>query len=207
MTNQELNTKENEALQHIRNHFNTYAKMPSVRQLMEMMGYQSPRSGSQMFERLEQKGILEKQDNGKFAFSVHASDIAPANETVDVPLVGTTSCGGPMFAEENIEDYYRISTRLAPFHYKHFFLRVRGDSMNQKGINPGDLVLIRQQDHAKNGDLVLALIDDEATIKQYEARDGVVLLRPCSNNPIHKPIILTEDFRIQGIVIKSLPNL
>ena len=79
--------------------------------------------------------------------------------------------------------------------------------MDQAGIQDGDLVLIRQQTTAKAGDLVLALIDDEATIKKFMPEAGLVILKPFSSNPVHKPIILTHDFGIQGIVMRSFSNL
>ena len=79
--------------------------------------------------------------------------------------------------------------------------------MDKAGIAPGDMVLIRQQTTAKSGDLVLALIDDEATIKKFVPADGLVILQPCSNNPDHKPIIVTHDFQIQGVVVRSFSNL
>ena len=79
--------------------------------------------------------------------------------------------------------------------------------MNKKGINPGDLLLVRQQQAAKTGDLVVALINDEATVKEYRAMDGAVALVPHSTNPKHKPIILQDDFMIQGVVQKVLKGL
>lgn len=206
MTDHTLNSKESEAVRHIRNTLMQYGRMPSVRELMSAMEYRSPRSAAMILEKLENKGILLRKEDGKFQFNESALK-GSTDETVDVPLVGTTSCGSPMFAEENIEAYYKMSTKLAPPPAKHFFLRVQGDSMNKKGINDGNLVLVRQQTTAQNGNLVVALIDDAATIKEFRKENGIVLLRPCSTNPVHKPIIMTEDFRIQGIVIKTLSNL
>ncbi|OPZ63120.1 MAG: LexA repressor [Candidatus Aerophobetes bacterium ADurb.Bin490] len=79
--------------------------------------------------------------------------------------------------------------------------------MNLAGINDGDAVLIRQQDTARNKDIVVALIDDEATIKEFNKSGDMVLLKPKSTNPKHKPIILTDDFMIQGIVVTTIPGL
>ena len=72
--------------------------------------------------------------------------------------------------------------------------------MDKAGINSGDLLLIRQQQDAENGDRILALIDDEATVKEYNKNNGMVILKPKSNNKIHQPIILTDNFRIQGVI-------
>jgi repressor LexA len=86
-------------------------------------------------------------------------------------------------------------------------LKAKGDSMNKKGINPGDLILVRQQHTAKNGDLVVALINDEATVKEYRILDEAIALVPRSTNPKHKPIVLQDDFMIQGVVQKVLAGL
>lgn len=207
MNDTTLTSKENEALRVCRNMLNEKGRMPSVRELMSAMEYKSPRSASMIFEKLTEKGFLEKRPDGKFQFKESAHGTIDHVDTIDIPLVGTTSCSSPMFAEENIEAYYKISTQIAKRGSQYFFLRISGDSMNLKGINDGDMVLVRQQSTARNGDMVVALIDDEATIKEFQAQNGLVVLKPCSSNPIHKPIIVSEDFRIQGVVIQSLSNL
>jgi repressor LexA len=79
--------------------------------------------------------------------------------------------------------------------------------MNRKGIEPGDLVLVRQQLDAENGQSVVALIDDEATVKEIQKADHTVLLKPRSTNPTHKPVVLSEDFQVQGIVVATIPKL
>ena len=83
-------------------------------------------------------------------------------------------------------------------------LRAFGDSMNKAGINDGDLVLVRQQQTAENGDKVVALIDDEATIKEFHHEGDMIILKPQSTNSKHRPIILTWDFKIQGVVEKVI---
>ena len=207
MSISELDSKQAAATACIRKYMNENGKMPSVRELMSAMEYKSPRSASVMFDKLVQSGVLSRcPDTRKLSLNQGVLAQSTTN-TVEVPLVGTTSCSGPLFAEERIEAYYRISNQIAPSGSQYFFLKIQGDSMDQAGINDGDLVLIRQQTTAKAGDLVLALIDDEATIKKFMPQDGLVILKPCSSNPIHKPIILTEDFTIQGIVMRSFSNL
>ncbi len=121
-------------------------------------------------------------------------------QTVKVPLLGEVACGTPIFAEENIEAFIPVSDKLIKSSYHYFILRASGDSMDEAGINDGDLVLIRQQQIAKNGDKVVALIDDEATIKEFQNNGNMIVLKPRSKNSKHQPIILTTDFRIQGIV-------
>lgn len=126
------------------------------------------------------------------------------DDTVEIPLIGSVSCGLPIFAEENIEAQIAVSIKLIRKSTNYFFLRAFGDSMNKKGINSGDLLLIKQQQVAENKDLVLALVDDDATVKEFINNGDTIVLKPHSTNPKHQPIILTNDFRIQGIVEKVI---
>ncbi|MBA7550151.1 LexA repressor [subsurface metagenome] len=128
-------------------------------------------------------------------------------QTIDVPLIGTVTCGLPVFAEENYEAMIPVSVKLARPPHKYFLLKVKGDSMNKKSINDGDIVLVRHQVTANNGDIVVALIDDETTVKEFNMYEDTIVLKPRSTNAAHKPIILTRDFQIQGVVVTSIPNL
>lgn len=208
MKSEKLSTKELEAIRHIRNSIMHKGQAPSIRELMVSMGYQSPRSISLIIDSLMKKGFLKrKSDSKKLQIIKNLEDDETRAQTVDIPLVGVVACGTPILAEENIEAMFPVSTKLARPSYRYFLLRVRGDSMNEKGINDGDLVLVRQQVTADNGDIIVALIDDEATIKEFHFSGNTIILKPCSTNEQHKPIILTRDFQIQGIVITSIPNL
>jgi len=133
------------------------------------------------------------------------SDNNNDGDVTKVPVVGKVSCGLPIYAEENINTYVSISKQIAKPQNNYFILYAEGDSMNQAGINSGDMVLIKQQPSANNGDLVVALIDDEATIKEFNKRDNMIILKPKSDNDKHQPIILTSNFRIQGVVADVIP--
>ncbi len=197
-TKNQFTPKELATVKIIRNEMMRTGKVPSIRQVMEAMEYKSPQSISRIFDELLKKGVLSRTVDGKYLFN-QGVVTSPTNPgTVDVPLVGTASCGAPVFAEENIEGYFKISEKMAPPSQKHFLLRAQGDSMNKKSIYDGDMVLVRKQNNAQNGETVVALIDDEATIKEFQQQGDMVVLRPHSTNPIHQPIILSEDFQIQG---------
>lgn len=203
----QLTQKQADAVRCIRNWLMHKGKTPSVRELMTALGYKSPRSAALIIEELIQKGILKKRSNGELqlikdidADSVHA-------RTVDIPLVGMVTCGVPILAQENIEGYIPVSVSLAKPGFKYFLLRAKGDSMNKAGIDDGDLILVRQQSSAKNGDIVVALIDEEATVKEFQRRKGCVVLMPRSNNKNHKPIILTKNFQVQGVAVTTIPKL
>ena len=125
----------------------------------------------------------------------------PQNQkTINIPLLGNVACGHPLFAEVNVEIEIAISTKFIRKDKNYFILRASGNSMDKANIDDGDLVLIRQEQTAENGDKVVALIDDEATIKEYKNNGDHIVLLPKSTTKEHKPIILTRDFKIQGIV-------
>lgn len=204
MGEENLNIKAREALRHIRNWLMQYGKVPSVRDLMIVMNYKSPRSTMLLLQDLEENGFLERRGDGSFRL-IKDLETGIIARTVAIPLVGSVPCGSPLLAEENIEAMIQVSTSLAKPGSKYFLLRAAGDSMDKAGINDGDLILIKQQPVADNGQRIVALIDDEATVKEYQRNGDIVALMPRSNNPAHKPIILTQDFQIQGIVINTIP--
>ena len=150
-------------------------------------------------------GVLLKKKSPKSSISYATSDLVDNDvveeHTVNVPLLGMIACGIPIFAEENIEALIPVSVKLAKPGNKYFLLQASGNSMDKKGINDGDLVLIKQQSTAENGQDVVALIDNEATIKEFTSYGDKIILKPKSTNSSHQPIILTSDFQIQGIVV------
>lgn len=205
--NTALTKREADALQEIRSALRLMGKFPSVRELMVAMGYRSPRSAAVLLEKLVEKKVLTRAANGSLSLANDLDEQLGSTDTIDVPIIGHASCGLPGFAEQNVEGYVRVSTQLAPRDRSHFLLRAEGDSMNEAGIHPGDLVLVRTQDSASDGDRVIALIDDEATIKIFRHHGDIVVLAPCSSNPEHQPIIVTDDLRVQGVVVTAIPTL
>lgn len=207
MRNQLLSDKELEAIRQIRNSLMHRGRMPSVREMMTSLGYRSPRSASVLMKKLMSKRILRRKPNGTYRLVDNLHDDTMRAQTVDIPLVGTVACGTPVLAEENIEGMIPVSTKLAKSPHRYFLLKAEGDSMNEKGVNDGDLVLVRQQLTADNGDMIVALVDDETTIKEFYRLGDVIILKPKSTNKQHKPIVLTKDFQIQGVVVTAIPNV
>jgi repressor LexA len=202
-----ISNKEIAALRAMRDFLMKNGRMPSVRELMKEMNYKSPRSAAVILQQLIDKKILNKKQDGSIQFTQYEfDDEIPGEQTVKIPLLGTVACGAPILAEENIEAMIAVSTKIAKPNNKYFLLRATGDSMDKKGINHGDLVLIKQQTSAENGDIVVALIDDEATIKELKINKDNVLLLPRSSNKTHTPIILSKDFKVQGVVITTIPG-
>ena len=204
-----ISNKELTALRVMRDFLMKNGRMPSVRELMKEMEYKSPRSAAVILQQLIDKEILNKKEDGSIQFIQYEFDAeeTTSEQTVKIPLLGTIACGLPILAEENIEAMIAVSTKIAKPTNKYFLLRAKGDSMNEKGINDGDLVLVKQQNTADNGDIVVALIDDEATIKELRLNDDNVLLLPRSSNKTHTPIILSRDFIVQGIVVSTIPKI
>ena len=197
-----LSDKDKKAFALIRNKIIHYGESPSLREINQVTGGKSPRSASLVVDRLVEAGLVTKAIRGLILANTH-NEISIS--TIDVPLVGSVACGIPLFAEENIQTYIPISTRMAKKGSVYFLLRALGDSMDEVGINSGDLLLIRQQDTAEDGDKVVALINDEATVKVFQKTRDAVILRPKSKNKTYKPIILTDNCMIQGVVVAVLP--
>lgn len=121
-----------------------------------------------------------------------------------IPLLWSIACWTPIFAEENIESYIPIWVDIVKEVNDYFILYANGDSMNKEWINDWDMVLIKQQNTAQNWDIVVALINDEATLKKFQMWNGMIKLIPNSTNEKHKPIIVTENLIIQWVYVKNL---
>lgn len=183
--------------------------MPSTRELQQLGGFRSPRSVGQYLEALESAGYIQRLPGARnLRLLRQSSDLLPdRSETTSIPVVGQVAAGLPLLAEENILEVRPVSRKLLRGSGLHFLLEVVGDSMNAAGIADGDLVLVRQQVTAEPGMKVVALIDDEATVKVFRPAGDVVVLEPRSTNPKHKPIIVEREFRIQGVVVATIrPN-
>ena len=157
---------------------------PSVREIGEHVGLKSPSTVHFHLKGLETAGLITK-DKGK----TRAITVCPEQgETVpgpgQVPIVGNVAAGAPILAQECIEDYLTFDTGGRTG--EHFALRVRGESMRDAGILPGDLVVVHQQPDANSGEIVVALFEDEATVKTLRRKDGHVWLMP--ENPEYEPI-------------------
>lgn len=194
----------------IRNRLVHGLETPTLREINEVTKKSSPRSAVLVLERLEKAGLIRRVGRKVRLTSPSLASNASVS-TVPVPLVGRIAAGVPILAAENVEAVIPVSTALARPRGHYFLLRVEGTSMNKATVNgatidDGSIVLVRQQSSADDGDIVVALIDDEATVKVLERRKGVVILRPRSSDPKHVPIVLTDNCIIQGVVAGVLPH-
>ena len=167
---------------------------PSVREIGEAVGLKSPSTVHFHLKHLEELGVIGKQaGKGRALTLTEASRESQAPESQppesqpsenQVPIVGNVAAGSPILAQECIEDYLTFDTgRLGD---THFALRVRGESMLNAGILPGDLVVVRQQQTCNQGEIVVAMIDDEATVKRFSRKNGHIWLLP--ENDDYEPI-------------------
>lgn len=202
---QDLSDKDRKALSLIRNRIIHQGESPTLREINEVTGGKSPRSASLVIERLIKGGLIRKAGR-KLKLTDFGITTTATVSTINIPLVGSVACGVPMLAEENIETYIPVSTALAKKGSQYFLLRADGDSMNKAGIEDSSILLVRQQETADDGERVVALIDDQATVKILERTADAVILRPKSTNSKHKPIILTANCKIQGVVVAVLPS-
>ena len=181
---------------------------PTLREINAVTGKSSPRSAVLALERLEKAGLLRRSGRTIELISPSLEHNASVS-TINVPLVGRIAAGCPILAEENVEAVIPVSTALAKPGSKYFLLRVDGSSMNKAlvggtKIEDGSIVLVRQQSSADDGQIVVALINDEATVKVLERKNGLVILRPNSTKQ-YSPIVLTDNCIIQGVVVGVLP--
>lgn len=195
--------KDLQGFAYIRNEIIHTGVTPSLREIGRVVGYSSPRSVQLMLERLQKRGLLA-YSKGVIKLFPKKSATSLTEKTVGVPLVGSVACGLPSLAEQDPEAVVQVSTKLAKPGHSYFMLRAVGDSMNKSGINDNDLLLVRQQSTAELGEKVVALINDEATVKHLYYDNDMIVLKPNSTDTSHKPIILSDDFMIQGVVQATL---
>ena len=186
----ELSERQNKILDYIRYVTKVRNYPPSVREIGEAVGLSSSSTVHNHLNQLERRGLI-KRDPSKSRTVQLVEDAALDNQrrnAVPVPVVGTVAAGAPILAEQNIEEHVLLSPELAQDGF--FLLRVRGDSMINAGILDGDLVLVKPQKEAHNGNIVVALVDGDATVKRFERGNGHVKL--IAENPAYEPIITTN---------------
>jgi repressor LexA len=178
---------------------------PTVREIGEAVGLTSSSSVHSQLANLERKGLLHKDPTKPRAIGLADESTRP--EGVVIPVLGRIAAGAPVRATENVEEYLTVPVGFAKGG-EHFALRVAGKSMTGAGILDGDVVVVRRQDSAADGDVVAALLpgpgEDEATVKRLRRRGGRVTLHP--ENPAFSPIQMT-DGRILGKVVAVLRKL
>jgi len=200
----DLTDKQKNVLKNIYDYILKNSYPPAIRELADILGLSSPRGISDHFNCLEKKGyIVRKSSARSIRLTGKATALFDQSEGKGVfylPLIGSIAAGRPVLAEENIEEYIAFPTRRKELKKADFALRVRGESMIGDHILDGDIIAVRSQPDANNGDIVVALIEDEAVVKRfYKTASGGFELR--SSNPEYLPIKADNNLKIQGKVV------
>ncbi|HLF50626.1 MAG TPA: transcriptional repressor LexA [Methylomirabilota bacterium] len=200
-----MTQRQREVLGFMRGFSDKHGAPPTVREIAERFRF-TPRAAFDHLRALERKGMLQRRVTDKrVSRMLVLTDRGPerARREREIPILGKIAAGAPIFAVENREEVIPVRPEwLAAKGGDVFALRVRGDSMIQAHIADGDLVLVRKQESAATGDIVAAMIDQEATVKRFATEGGAVVLKP--EHPTMKPIVVDPqraDFRILGKVI------
>lgn len=193
---QDLTRQEEEVLEFIKKQINMTGFPPSVREICAALGFKSTSSAHQYIWRLADKGYIDKMN-----LKTRAIKITGSEPTISVPIVGKVAAGEPILATQNIEDYFAIGESFFSrnaLQNDNFILKVQGESMIQVGINDGDFIIVSKQSTAKNGEIVVAMIDGNATVKTFYKEKDHIRLQP--ENYTMDPIIV-KDAEIVGKVI------
>ena len=194
-----ISKKQSEILEFIKSEVLQKGYPPSVRDICEAVALKSTSSVHAHLETLEKNGYIRRDPTKPRAIEIVDDNFnLTRRELVNVPLVGTVAAGQPLLAVENIDSYFPIPQEYLP-NKQTFLLRVKGESMINAGIFDCDDVLVAQQQDAKNGDMVVALVDDSATVKTFYREKDHIRLQP--ENDSMDPILVYGDLKILGKVI------
>ena len=192
-----ISDKQREILEYIKNEILNKGYPPAVREICEAVHLKSTSSVHSHLETLEKNGYIRRDPTKPRAIEILDDDFnLTRREIVNVPMLGQVAAGEPILATENIENYFPIPAEFMP-NKDTFMLRVKGESMINAGILNGDSVLVKQQPNAENGDIVVALVDDSATVKTFYKENGHFRLQP--ENDTMDPIIV-DDCTVLGKV-------
>ncbi|MGN0312882.1 MAG: transcriptional repressor LexA [Lachnospiraceae bacterium] len=197
MASGKITSKQQEILEYIKSEILSKGYPPSVREICEAVNLKSTSSVHSHLESLEKKGYIRRDLAKPRAIEIMDDNFnLTRREVVNVPIVGQVAAGSPILAVENVENYFPVPTEYMP-NKQSFMLKVKGESMINVGIFDGDQILVEETNTARNGDIVVALIDDSATVKTFYKEDGYIRLQP--ENDTMEPIIV-EDCQILGKV-------
>lgn len=192
-----ISSKQREILEYIKQEILNKGYPPAVREICEAVHLKSTSSVHSHLETLEKNGYIRRDPTKPRAIEIIDDNFnLTRREVVNVPIIGQVAAGQPLLAVENIENYFPIPTEFMP-NAETFMLKVKGDSMINAGIFNGDKILVQKQSDAQNGDIVVALVDDSATVKTFYKEDGHFRLQP--ENDTMDPIIV-DDCDILGKV-------
>ena len=194
-----ITKKQTEILEYIKNEILNRGFPPAVREICEAVHLKSTSSVHSHLESLEKHGYIRRDPTKPRAIEIIDDNFnLTRREVVNVPIVGRVAAGEPILAVENVENYLPIPAEFMP-NAQTFMLTVKGESMINAGIFDGDQILVQQQNTARNGEMIVALVEDGATVKTFYKEDGYYRLQP--ENDHMDPIIVRGELQILGKVI------
>ncbi len=193
-----LTSRESHILEFIRKKIWEDGFPPTVREIGMAVGLRSTSTVHGYLSRLEELGFIKKDPSSSRAIEIVDENSWHKKKMVPMPLIGAVHAGDPMYADEYCEDVFPLPSALVGRDADCFILEVRGDSMINAGIEEGDYLIVAEQETAQNGDIVVALLEDEATVKRFYREADHIRLQPENDN--YEPI-LTRNVRIRGKVI------
>lgn len=198
-----LTRRQNDILTFVRRYTESHGYPPSVREIGQAMGLTSSSTVHSHLAALERKGYLRRDPSKPRALEILRDNGGPAPRAVSLPIVGQVTAGTPILAEQNVEDHLAVPADLLNG-AEGFVLKVKGDSMIGAGILDGDLLVVRRQPTATNGDIVVARLDDEATVKQFFREKDRIRLQPA--NDAMEPIYARE-VAVEGKAVAVIRRL
>lgn len=199
-----LTRRQHEILTFIQRYSDAHGYPPSVREIGQALGLTSSSTVHSHLSALEKKGYLRRDPSKPRAIEILKDERdVPTKKVIQLPVVGQVTAGLPILAQQNIEDYFPLPQEFIRSE-ECFILKVRGDSMVDAGIFDGDMLIVRRQQTAKDRDIVVARMEDEATVKRFFREDGRIRLQP--ENPRMEPII-TRDVAIEGVALAVIHRL
>lgn len=203
-----ISAKQQRVLEYIRSFTREHGYPPAVRDICQGLGLKSTSTAHGYLERLEKNGYIRRDPSKTRAIELIEEDSALSEESfvsaVNVPLLGQVAAGRPILAEENLEEYLPMPKSMVPYDDKNTFaLEIRGESMIKAGILNGDKIIVRQTQVAENGDIIVAMIENEATCKRFFKEKDRIRLQP--ENDLMEPMYF-DNVQILGKVIGLIRN-
>lgn len=200
----DLTYRQEQVFDYICKYLKQHPYPPTVREIQKQLKIKSTSTVQYALDALEKAGYILRSGKKMRAIEIREKYETDYDDVLLTPMVGSIAAGEPIFAEQNISNYYPLPASIFSSKRELFILEVRGESMIGAGIFDGDYVIIEQGNTAENGEIIAALIDDSATVKRYFKENGYIRLQP--ENDTMNPIIINDDIRILGKVIGLFRN-
>ncbi|WP_113906941.1 transcriptional repressor LexA [Aliidiomarina celeris] len=199
-----LTARQSEILELIRSHIDATGMPPTRAEIAQQLGFRSPNAAEEHLKALAKKGVIEMMPGTSRGIRLVQADVA--EEFLGLPLIGRVAAGEPILAQEHVEAHYKVDDTM--FHPNaDFLLRVSGMSMKNIGILDGDLLAVHKTNEARNGQVVVARVDDEVTVKRFERKGKVVLLHPENEEfSIIRVDLEQQPLSIEGLAVGVIRN-